>query len=197
MNAPNQKASPTLADYKAAEERLRQVRNEAAAGVKDAQERGDVAKGSEWVLKAQKEFDAFKAFRKGIPREVLLSINADRILESFSIETEHGWKAKIGSLFGRAPTRTVSLRIPPDISDEDAMHALNARFREMFPEEDRTAIYEDEIAEILNAGSGSGRASRAPRIIRLIGVVTWYYRYDTRPTGRGATTKGAKVPAPD
>jgi len=51
------------------------------------------------------------------------------------------------------------------------MHALNARFREMFPDKERAAIYEPDIEQILDAGGGCGRISRAPRIIRLIGVV--------------------------
>ena len=196
MTAPTQKPAPTVADYKAAEERLRQVRNEAAAGVKDAQERGDVAKGSEWILKAQKEFDAFKAFREGVPRDVLLSIHADRILDGFSIETEHGWKAKIGSLFGRAPTRTVSLVIPPAISDEDAVHALNARFREMFPAKGRAAIYEPDIEKILDAGYGCGRLSHAPRIIRLIGVVPGTTRKTRDQQAEALQEKGLKFPHP-
>ena len=120
---------------------------------------------------SKKEFDNFKAFRERLPRDVLLSIHADRILESFAIEEERGWKAKIGSLFDRAPLRAVSLVIPTDVSDEDAMHALNARFREMFPDKKRAAIYEPHIEEILDAGNGGGRRSGGPRIIRLIGVV--------------------------
>jgi hypothetical protein len=103
----------------------------------------------------QNEFDNFKAFREGLPRDVLLSIHADRILESFSVDKD-GF---------------VNLVIPADVSDEDAMHALNARFRKMFPKKDRAAIYEPDIERILDAGSGSGRSERTRRIIRLIGVV--------------------------
>jgi hypothetical protein len=86
---------------------------------------------------------------------VLLSINTDRILESFSIDTEN----------------FVNLVIPPGISDEEAMRALNARFRELFPEKNRDAIYEDRLEDILNAGAGSGRRAREPRVVKLIGVV--------------------------
>jgi hypothetical protein len=86
---------------------------------------------------------------------MLLSINADRILESFSIDTEN----------------FVTLVIPPGISDEDAMHALNKRCRELFPEKNRDVISEDYLEDILNAGDGSGRRARGPRVIRLIGVV--------------------------
>ena len=155
MTAPTQKPAPTLADYKAAEARLREARDEAAAGMKASQDRGDAAAGDEWATRLKNEFDNFKAFREGLPRDVLLSIHADRILESFSIDKEN----------------FVTLVIPVDVSDEDAMHALNARFREMFPKKDRAAIYESEMEEILGAGNGSGRSERAPRIIRLIGVV--------------------------
>ena len=155
MTAPTKKTAPTIADYKAAEERLIKVRDEAAAGFKAAQDTGDVAAEDKWAKRLKKEFEEFKVFREGLPRDVLLSIHADRILESFSIDNEN----------------CVNLIIPTDVSDEDAMHALNARFREMFPDKERAAIYESDIDKILDAGSGSGRISRAPRIIRLIGVV--------------------------
>jgi hypothetical protein len=155
MNAAIQKPAATLADYKAAEERLRQTQAEASAAFNKAQEAGDLAQGSKLIAQQREALDAFKAFRAGIPADVLLSINADRILESFSIDKE----------------KFVSLVIPSYISDEDAMHALNMRFRELFPEEHRAAIYEAHLDRILNAGDGSGRRAREPRVIKLIAVV--------------------------
>ena len=155
MSGSTPKPIPTLVDYKSAEERLLRVRDEAAAGVKAAHERGDVDTGNEWISKLQKEFDAFKAFREGLPREVRLSIHADRILESFSVDKDN----------------FVNLVIPADVSDEDAMHALNGRFRDMFPERARAAIYELDIEKILESGDGSGSRSHSPRILRVIGVV--------------------------
>ena len=155
MTAPTQKPAPTVADYKAAEERLRQVRDEAAAGVRDAQVRGDLAVGTEWASRLKKEFDDFRAFREGIPPAIRLSINADRILESFSVDKDN----------------FVHLVIPSDISDEDAMHALNARFRGLFPDKERDAIYTSHMARILDAGGESGRSARSTRTISLIGVV--------------------------
>ena len=155
MTVSPQKTPPTLADYKAAVEDLRAARVAAADALNVAHSEGDVAKGAELHSQLQEKFDAFRFFRDGLPRDVLLSIHADRILESFSIDKEN----------------FVNLTIPADVSDEDAMHALNARFREMFPDKERAAIYEPHIEQILDAGNGSGRISRAPRIIRLIGVV--------------------------
>jgi hypothetical protein len=86
---------------------------------------------------------------------VLLSINADRILESFSVDTEN----------------FVNLVIPPDISDKDAMLVLYQRFRELFPYYVPTELNEDFLDDILNAGDGSGRRARGPRVIKLICVV--------------------------
>jgi len=149
MNGPTQKTPPTLADYKAAEARLREARDEAAVRVAESQERGDVAAGNEWATRLKDEFDKFKAFREGLPREVLLSIHAERILESFSIDKDN----------------CVNLTIPADVSDEDAMHALNGRLREMFPEKERAAIYEPAIEQILDAGNGSGRRARGPELL--------------------------------
>lgn len=155
MSGSTPKPIPTLVDYKSAEERLLRVRDEAAAGVKAAQERGDVDTGNEWISKLQKEFDAFKAFREGLPREVRLSIHADRILESFSVDEDN----------------FVNLVIPADVSDKDAMHALNGRFRDMFPDKYRAAICESYIDPILDSGGEGGRRARGPRVIKLIGVV--------------------------
>ena len=171
MTVAPQKTPPTLADYQAAEARLREARGEAVAGMKASQDEGDVAAGDAWASKLQKQFDDFKAFRERLPRDVLLSIHADRILESFTIEEEQGWKATLKRMCGRESMRTVCLVIPADVSDEDAMHALNGRFRELFSEKDRTAIYEPDIERILDAGNGSGQRFRGSRLIRLSGVV--------------------------
>jgi hypothetical protein len=155
MSGPTQKPAVTLAEYNAAAQDLRKAADRARVALKEAHAAGDVAQGDKVQFQLQAQFDAFRAFRERIPRDVLLSIHADRILESFSVDKEN----------------FVTLTIPADVSDEDAMHALNGRFREMFPEKERAAIYEPEIEQILDAGDGSGRISRAPRIIKLIGVV--------------------------
>jgi hypothetical protein len=155
MNAAIQKPAATLADYKAAEERLRQTQAEASVAFNKAQEAGDLAKGTELIAQQSEALKAFKTFRAGIPGDVLLSINADRILESFSIDTEN----------------FVNLVIPPDISDEDAMHALNKRFHELFPGKAPVFIHEIDMEAILSAGAGSGHRARGPRVIKVIGVV--------------------------
>jgi hypothetical protein len=196
MNAPIQKPVVTVADYKAAEERLRQTQTEASVAFNKAQEAGDLAQGSKLIAQQSEALDAFKAFRAGIPADVLLSISADRILESFSIDIETGWMAKIGALLGREPARTISLVIPQDISDEDAMHALNKRFRELFPESMRAAIYECDLDKILNAGDGSGRRARGPRVIRLIGVVPGTTKMTRDQQAKVLQQKGRKFPHP-
>jgi hypothetical protein len=196
MNAPIQKPVVTLADYKAAEERLRQTQAEASVAFNKAQEAGDLAKGSKLIAQQREALDAFKAFRAGIPADVLLSISADRILESFSIDIETGWMAKIGALLGREPARTVSVVIPQDISDEDAMHALNKRYRELFPEKNRGAIFEHQLEDILNAGDGSGRRAREPRVIKLIAVVPGTTNMTRDQQAKVLQQKGLKFPHP-
>jgi hypothetical protein len=180
MNAPIQKPAATLADYKAAEERLRQTQAEASVAFNKAQEAGDLAKGSKLIAQQREAFEAFKTFRAGIPADVLLSINADRILESFSIDTEN----------------FLSLVIPPGISDEEAMRALNARFRELFPEKDRGAICEAHLDSILNAGDGSGRRAREPRVIKLIAVVPGTTNMTRDQQAKVLQQKGLKFPHP-
>jgi hypothetical protein len=155
MNGPTQKPAVTVADYKAAAADLRSRTDTAITALKEAHAAGDVATGDEVPSQPQKQFDAFRAFREEIPREVLLSIHAERILESFSVDHEN----------------FLNLTIPADVSDEDAMHALNSRFRELYPEKERAGIYEPDIERILDAGNKSGHRSRGPRIIKLIGVV--------------------------
>lgn len=157
MTVPIEKPAPTRADYKAAEERLRQVRDEAAARVAESQANGDVAAGNEWASRLRQEFEAFKCVREALPPEIRRSINADRILDSFS-KDERG---------------VVRLVIPADVSDEEAMRALNYRYLELFPFRygDRDAIYEPDISKALDAGNGCGRRSSGPRVINLIGMV--------------------------
>lgn len=156
MAGPTQKSPLTIADYKAAEARLKEARETAVQGFKAAQERGDAAAGEELRSKLERDFEEFKCFREGLPRDVRLSINADRILESFS---------KDGKGF-------VSLVIPMDVSDEEAMHALNFRFRESFPEKMRRfAIREAAIDEILNAGGENEERGQRERRITIMAVV--------------------------
>jgi hypothetical protein len=180
MNAAIQKPAATLADYKAAEERLRQTQAEASVAFNKAQEAGDLAKGTELIAQQSEALKAFKTFRAGIPGDVLLSINADRILESFSIDTEN----------------FVNLVIPPGVSDEDAMHALNKRFRELFPDAERAAIYEGDLDKILNAGDGSGRRAREPRLIKLIAVVPGTTKMTRDQQAKVLQQKGLKFPHP-
>ena len=180
MTGPIQKPAPTLADYQAAEARLREVRDEAAAGMKASQDKGDVAAGDAWTSRLKDEFDKFKAFREGLPRDVLLSIHAERILESFSVDKEN----------------FVNLVIPADVSDEDAIHALNGRFREMFPDRNRAAIYEPDIGKILDAGNGSGRRARGPRVIKLIAVVPGTTSMNRDKQREALEQKGLTFPHP-
>jgi hypothetical protein len=97
----------------------------------------------------------FTAFRDGIPAAARLSINAERILESFAVD-EKGF---------------VNLVIPSDISDQDAMHALNSNFRELFPGKNRAAICESEIERILTCGGADSTNRSGRREIKVIGVV--------------------------
>jgi hypothetical protein len=132
----------------------------------------------------------FTAFRDGIPAAARLSINAERILESFSVAVDTGLKARVLSLFGVNPMETVSLTIPADISDRDAMHALNSKFRELFPEKDRAAIWEDYVERILTCGGGNSTTRSGRREIKLIGVVDGTEGKNREDQGKVLTQKG-------
>ena len=155
MTGPSSKLAPTVADYRAAESCLQEVRDAAAEGFRAAQERGDADAGDQWRSTLERVLDEFRSFRAGLPESVRLSINADRILDTFSID-DKGF---------------VKLVIPPDISDEDAMHVLNRRFRELFPEKERGAIYENQIDEIINAGGERARRTKVPQSVTILAVV--------------------------
>lgn len=196
MAVAPQTAHPTAAEYKAAEARLRQVRDEAAAGVAASQAKGDVAAGNEWASKLQKQFEEFKVFRQGIPRDVLLSIHADRILESFSIEEDRSLTARMMSIFGKEPMQSVCLVIPQDISDKDAMHALDARFRELFPDKRRDQLGESSIDWILNSGDGSDRRTRGSRVVKVVSVVPGTTAMTREQQSDALRKKGLTFPHP-
>ena len=59
MTVSPQKTAPTLADYKAAEARLREERDKAASGMKASQDRGDAAAGDEWTKRLKKRVRQF------------------------------------------------------------------------------------------------------------------------------------------
>ena len=155
MNGPFQKPHPAFACYKDAQARLAELREVAVKGFEAAQDSGDVAAAEHFKEVLQRGLDAFKCFRGELPTEVLASINADRILETFSIDRDN----------------FVNLVIPADVGDEEAMRALNVRYRELFPRRYGAAIGWPEIDHILEAGGGIGRRNRGPWVVRLMGVV--------------------------
>ena len=171
MSGPEHKSHPTASEYSAAVARLAAAREAIEPQFRSASDSGDLAAGKRLFAELQKEFAMFTAFRDGIPAAVRLSINAERILESFSVAVDTGLKARVLSLFGVNPMETVSLTIPADISDRDAMHALNLKSRELFPDKKRAAIVESDIQEILSCGGASSTTRSGRREIKVIGVV--------------------------
>lgn len=155
MTEFSKKNDLTLADYQAAEARLAAMRDAAVKGFKVAQESGDLVAGSEWMSKLSQEFADVKAFRGGIPRDVRLSMDADRILESFLIDKDN----------------FVNLVIPADVSDEDAICALNGRSEGTGTVPVGTMIPDEHISDIVNAGKESGRRTSGPRIVKLTDCV--------------------------
>ena len=174
MSGPEQIKLPTFADYKAAEGRLVEAGDRIAPQFKAASDSGNLVEGKRLFAELQKEFAMFTAFRDGIPAAVRLSINAERILESFAVD-EKGF---------------VNLVIPPDISDQDAMHALNSKFRELFPDKNRAAIFEEHIEQILTCGGGNSTNRSGRREIKVIGVVDGTVRKNREDQGKVLTKKG-------
>jgi hypothetical protein len=174
MSGPEQIKLPTFADYKAAERRLVEARDTIEPKFKAASDSGDLAAGKRLFAELQKEFAMFTAFRDGIPAAARLSINAERILESFCVD-DKGF---------------VNLVIPSDISDQDAMHALNSEFRALFPDHKRAAICEVDIEEILSCGSGSSTTRSGRREIKLIGVVDGTVEKSREDQGKVLLEKG-------
>jgi hypothetical protein len=171
MSGPEHKPHPTASEYSAAVARLAAARDTIELKFKAASDGGNLVEGKRLFAELQKEFAMFTAFRDGIPAAARLSINAERILESFCVAVDTGLKARVLSLFGVKPMETVSLTIPADISDRDAMHALNSKFRELFPEKNRAAIWEEKIERILTCGGGNLTTRSGRREIKVIGVV--------------------------
>jgi hypothetical protein len=181
---------PTASEYSAAVARLAQARDTIEPQFKAASDSGDLVEGQRLSAELKREFEAFTAFRDGIPAAVRLSINAERILESFAVAVDSGLKARVLSLFGVKPMETVSLTIPADISDRDAMHALNSKFRELFPEENRAAIWERHIEQILTYGGAASTKRSARREIKVIGVVDGTVRKNRESQEAVLTQKG-------
>jgi hypothetical protein len=174
MSGPEQIKLPTFADYKAAEGRLVEAREAIEPQFRSASDGGDLVEGKRLFAQLQKEFAMFTAFRDGIPAAARLSINAERILQSFSVD-DKGF---------------VNLVIPPDISDEAAMHALNSKFRALFPDKNRAAIYENQIQQILTCGGASSTNRSGRREIKVIGVVDGTAEKSREDQGKVLTQKG-------
>jgi hypothetical protein len=190
MSGPEHKSHPTASEYSAAVARLAAARDTIELKFKAASDGGNLVEGKRLFAELQKEFAMFTAFRDGIPAAARLSINAERILESFSVAVDTGLKARVLSLFGVNPMETVSLTIPADISDRDAMHALNSKFGELFPKKRRAAICEDDIEEILSCGGASSTNRSGRREIKLIGVVDGTVYMNREDQGEVLTQKG-------
>jgi hypothetical protein len=174
MSGPSHKSHPTASEYSAAVARLAQARDTIELKFKAASDGGNLVEGKRLFAELQKEFAMFTAFRDGIPAAARLSINAERILESFCVD-DKGF---------------VNLVIPPDISDQDAMHALNSKFRELFPDKKRAAIWEEHIERILSCGDGYSTTRSGRREIKVIGVVDGTVRKNRENQGKVLTQKG-------
>jgi hypothetical protein len=175
MSGPEQIKLPTFADYKAAEGRLVEAGDRIAPQFKAASDSGNLVEGKRLFAELQKEFAMFTAFRDGIPAAVRLSINAERILESFAVDKKKGF---------------VNLVIPSDISDQDAMHALNGKFRELFPDHKRAAICEDDIKRILSCEGANPTTRAGGREVKVIGVVDGTERKNREGQEAVLTQKG-------
>jgi hypothetical protein len=175
MSGPEHKSHPTASEYSAAVARLAAARDTIELKFKAASDGGNLVEGKRLFAELQKEFAMFTAFRDGIPAAARLSINAERILESFAVDKKKGF---------------VNLVIPSDISDQDAMHALNSKFRELFPEKDRAAIWEDYVERILTCGGGNSTTRSGRREIKLIGVVDGTEGKNREDQGKVLTQKG-------
>jgi hypothetical protein len=174
MSGPEHKSHPTASEYSAAVARLAQARDTIELKFKAASDGGNLAAGKRLFAELQKEFAMFTAFRDGIPAAARLSINAERILESFCVD-DKGF---------------VNLAIPPDISDEAAMHALNSKFRALFPKKNRAAILEEHIEQILSCGGASSMNRSGRREIKVIGVVDGTVEKSREDQGEVLSEKG-------
>jgi hypothetical protein len=174
MSGPEHKSHPTASEYSAAVARLAQARDTIEPKFKAASDGGNLVEGKRLFAELQKEFAMFTAFRDGIPAAVRLSINAERILQSFSVD-DKGF---------------VKLVIPPDVFDQDAMHALNSKFRELFPDKQRAAIFEEHIERILSCGDGYSTTRSGRREIKVIGMVAPTLYMNREEQGKVLTQKG-------
>lgn len=144
-----------VAQYDAATARLGELRAVALEGFKKAQDLGDIAEGDKWTSTLRHGLEDFKCFLNGLPRVIRHSIEAERILESFVVDRDN----------------VVNLVIPAEMNDEAAMRALNVRFRFLFPELNRDAIWAKHIPPISSLDHMGARGVGEPRIIKLIGLV--------------------------
>jgi hypothetical protein len=86
MSGPEHKSHPTASEYSAAVARLAAARDTIELKFKAASDGGNLVEGKRLFAELQKEFAMFTAFRDGIPAAARLSINAERILESFAVD---------------------------------------------------------------------------------------------------------------
>jgi hypothetical protein len=70
------------------------------------------------------------------------------------------------------------------------MHALNSKFRELFPEENRAAIWEGDIQQILTCGGGNSTKRSGRREIKVIGMVAPTLYINRKEQGKLLTQKG-------
>jgi hypothetical protein len=174
MSGPEHKSHPTASEYSAAVARLAQARDTIERQFKAASDGGNLVEGKRLFAQLQKEFAMFTAFRDGIPAAARLSINAERILQSFCVD-DKGF---------------VNLVIPPDIFDRDAMHALNSKFRGLFPEKDRAAIWERDIELMLTWLGADSTKRSGRREIKVIGVVDGIEGKNREDQGKVLLEKG-------
>jgi hypothetical protein len=70
------------------------------------------------------------------------------------------------------------------------MHALNSKFRALFPDKQRAAIFEEHIERILSCGDGYSTTRSGRREIKVIGVVDGTERKNREDQGKVLLEKG-------
>lgn len=155
MSEQIEQRSSAIAEYKAAEARLSALREAAREGFKEAQAQGDIIAGERWRSELQRGLDDFKVLRERLPIEVQLWIKAERILESFTVSAKE----------------IVSLVVPGDTTDREAIEALNARFRDVNPDRSGDLI-EESVRHLLLGWVGEHeRRKGVARSIAILPVV--------------------------
>lgn len=152
---------PLVEQFKAEQQKLQEAVDLATAAFRSAISSGDPAAAGRSCDALERAEISFCRFRRDLPREERLLLDAERIMSTVVCE-------KVGHSSRQPEAPRISLEVPSGVGDADALAGLNMLFTHRLPFAERSGILEAEKFDwLFTAGERRLRDTREPRRVEV------------------------------